>query len=283
MTNLIKSKIVSGGREILATYRGPNAAEGGYVAGGTVLNLATKPIGATPDAARALTSPMLQTRVDKVDFQMPAAMEDLYRLRYIPGAGSAPALGLAKVFGPPVVTVQHTVTLAEVVALGAFVGPLPINVAGSLACPANHYIVGARVTPTVQWAAPAATSLFIDVCAVTGTPDIVDSTITGAAGAGDAMVAANVGVGYVGLGAVMSETVFGPGTAPTAYPAATDVIIDATSIGGNLATFTAGEALVEIFCVNRLQAENFEGWTEVAAGTDLAVLGLTYNVSAEGA
>jgi hypothetical protein len=189
-----------------------------------------------------------------------------------PPAQARPA---TKVFTPPVVTVAHTLTLVEVVALGANTGPLPVA-AVALVCPDDHYVVGGRVTVTEQFASPTATNLYIDITSLTGAEDIVDST-TG--GAWDAMVAGNVGVGYTGVGDSISETLYGPGTAAALYPA-TDILIDCTSVGDDLDTFTAGEALVELFCVSRLQADSFEGWTEVAAGTDLGAL--TYNVAATG-
>ena len=49
MTALLASNILGAGRkDVHATFRGPNAAEGGYVLGGTALNLASKPAAATP-------------------------------------------------------------------------------------------------------------------------------------------------------------------------------------------------------------------------------------------
>lgn len=278
MTNFYSQSTPGGGSRVLSTrFRGPGlvAPETGYDTGGSILDLSVKPAAVPPVTDNPETAPMLQTSVVKADFQIAAAMENLYRLRYIKGAGSASNLGLVKVFGPPVVTVAHTLTTAEVVALGAFTGPLPV--AGvSLVCPADHYVVGGRVTVTELFAAPAATNLYIDITSLTGAEDIVDST-TG--GAWDAMLAANLNVGYTGVGDSISETLYGPGTAATLYPAG-DILIDCTSVGGNLGTFTAGEALIELFCVSRLQADSFEGWIEVAAGTDLSAL--TFDVVAFG-
>ena len=279
MTALNASNILGAGRkDINCTYAGPTAYERNN--NGSILSLASKPAAALPVSDAALTSPMLQTIVHKLDFHIPAAIEELYRFRYVPGAASAPGLGRVKVFTPPVTVVEETIGFADVAALGAFAGPLPVAAgATTLVCPLEHFIVGAQLIVDTAFVAPAATDLYIDICNATTDVGVLDST----AATYNCMTPANVGAIYTGVGPVSSETVYGDGTAQVLYPAA-GCVIDCTSVGGNLGTFTAGSARVRILCVNRQAFEDVDGWEEVKEGIDLSPTGLnlSFGVAASG-
>ena len=257
LTSLLGSNIMGAGTKMVrAEFAGPVA----YVAGGTPCNLATKPAAAAPVTDAALTSPMLANRVDDVQIQIPTAMENLYRVRYVPGAASEPALGLAKVFGPASVVTELEFDFADITDPG-----LTSDIV-LLAVNPGTRVVGAEIEVVVPFASPGGT-LTLDI-GITG--GVLDTFLNS--------------IDMIGVAAGTIEST--PGAASTAgmynFPAAGTVGLRSTSTVSNLDALTAGEAIARVWTIDNDAFGDPATWGEVAAGTNLLAAGLTFNVTAIG-